>query len=51
MNNLIKNLKPNPYLITILFIILTALIAYSVSIKKEVQVKFYNDFFIFKAND
>lgn len=51
MNNLIKNFKPNPFVIILSFIILATLIAYTVSIKKEVEVNFYNDFFIFKAND
>lgn len=51
MSNLIKNFKPNPFVIIIGFIILASLIAYTVSIKKEVEVNFYNDFFIFKAND
>jgi hypothetical protein len=51
MSNLIKNMKPNPFVIVIIFIVLAILIAYSITVKKEVQVNLYNDFFTFKASD
>lgn len=51
MNKLIQNMKPNPFVIIIIFIVLALLIAYSITVKKEVQVNLYNDFFIFKASD
>jgi len=50
MNNLIKKMKPNPFVVVIICIVLATLTAYSVSIKKEVQINLYN-IIKFKASD
>ncbi|MBM7420847.1 putative membrane protein YdbT with pleckstrin-like domain [Chryseobacterium sp. BIGb0186] len=49
MNNLNKKFKSSSLVIITISILMTLLIAYSVSIKGKVEVNFYN--FTFKASD
>lgn len=50
MNNLFKNFKLNSFVIISGIIITATLIAYTVSVKREVEVNL-SDFFILKARD
>ncbi|WP_157969198.1 hypothetical protein [Chryseobacterium piscium] len=50
MKEVIKSLKPHPIVIITLAVLAVSLLAYTASIKKEVQFKFL-DYIEFKASD
>ncbi len=50
MQKLIKKFKPHPLVIMGALILLTGLIVYSVTVKKNVEV-YISDYFVFKATD
>lgn len=50
MKDFIEQLKPHPVVIIVLVLFVVGLLAYTVSIKKEVEFRFL-DYIIFKASD
>lgn len=50
MKEMIKSLKPHPVVILALALLVVGLLAYTASIKKEVEFRFL-DYITFKASD
>ena len=50
MREIIKSLKPHPVVILALALLVVGLLAYTASIKKEVECRFL-DYITFKASD
>lgn len=50
MKNIIKHLKPHPVVIVVVVVLFVGLLAYTTSIKREVEFKFL-DYITFRASD
>lgn len=50
MKDILKEIKPNPYLVALLLFLLAAVTVYSITVKNDVQIEI-PDYFIFKAKD